>query len=135
MILTTTSAQERWDQVIVDLEKRLERARAIRSVLGDDELADELAKIFGNEGAKRLEKPTEDSSGASTIYAYVTRFFVKNNNEWSTISEMIKGTKIRRDSVRGLIYKGRIDSFDKRKHPNPPGGPGSAKLAQFKGRV
>jgi len=98
--------KQKLDGRIAELEARLEKLRAIRAALDDEEIAPDLAELF-----------REQNPGQVKNIDKMRSFFDSCGNKWATVVQIGEGTKLKWGSVRQILYKTHKQEFDSRSHP------------------
>jgi hypothetical protein len=98
------AAKRKLDTRISELERRLERLRALRAALEDDQIVSDLAEVFASNGRE---------GGNIEI---VRQFFRERDNAKATLVEMVEATSVSKHSLRQLVYKTHADQFERESH-------------------
>ena len=92
---------------IAELKVRLRKLESLRDALDDEEIAPDLAELFGPQhggGEKNFDK--------------IKAFFEERDNEWAPVQEISESTDVKLGSVRQVIYKSNPANFENEPHPD-----------------
>jgi response regulator of citrate/malate metabolism len=112
------NAVQRLDEKIAELTRRIERLKALRTAIGDDTIADDIAELFdrslscGNgAGRKRRTSPT-----ANAAMMKIRSAFEANHNQQMTLKELAAKTGISWHTIRQFAYMTYRDQFEREGH-------------------
>jgi hypothetical protein len=100
------AAKHKLDHRIDELENRLTKLRAIRAALDDEEIAPDLAELFGSGGRNQ-----------ETHFDKMRAFFESTENEWATAKWIARKTGVSWAAVRQVLYKTNKGAFESQDHP------------------
>jgi hypothetical protein len=110
--MATTSPRQKLDEAIEATARKLQRLKALRDAMNDDDIMDDIALIFApsTNGAVGKDTPTKPrSKNMERIY----RYFRNRNNQWATAKEIVSGAKVKLNSLRQLLYRSHVEEFDR----------------------
>ena len=103
-------AKQELDRTITSLEQRLERLRALRAAMDDDEIVAEMTKAFAVNGSAQS---VQRSGGNMTK---IRQFFENRGNQWATIAQIVDAIGISKHSLRQLLYRSNKEEFERESH-------------------
>ncbi len=107
------TATAKLDTLISELESRLQKLKALRDVIDDDEIAGELAQIFSQNGVKPRKRVHRKAGNIDKLI----EFFRNRENKMATVAEIVQATGMSKHSLRQLLYRSHVGEFT-RKSPS-----------------
>jgi hypothetical protein len=116
-----TNATEAVDKIIADLSARLEKAKRLREVMDDPELADQLAAAFSNGKPARRKAATKRRGAGkggslpregSQLWK-VLDWFRSHGNRPASVKDLQAATKLPRTAIGSIVYGRSKGIFEK----------------------
>lgn len=110
--MLAANAKQKIDTQIESLERKLQRLKALRDALEDEDIADEVGELFESSTKNGIPKSLKRSPKSLNLRKIV-RFFEKRNNTQATIKEICKATSLSFSSVKQMLYRSHCEYFDR----------------------
>ena len=107
------TAANKIDALISRLESRLKKLKALRDVIDDDDIAEELTEIFSQNGVKPRKRVRRKLRNIDKL----REFFNSRENKLATLAEIIQASGMSKHSLRQLLYRSNVGEFT-RKSPS-----------------
>ena len=111
------NAQEKLDEKIALCERKLAQLKQLRATLDDGDVWGELTDIFEENGEKTRGSKKRRARG-SPSFELMRNYFVRRNNHWLTIKEIEAGTRVKKGSIRQILYRVYPKEFDRQSLPD-----------------
>jgi len=105
--------KQRLDQKIAEVERRLTKLRALREAFDDEELASEVKDLFAGENGAGHPAAPQRREGRNIVT--LREYFQNRENAWATIAEIVTDTGMSKHSLRQVLYRSHVTTFDRQK--------------------